>query len=67
MSQRNMFCGIKMLFAFAIDTHTGKLLWKKDIIAKEEYEIPLYSFPAGILIFKVNAGNKSISKKLVKL
>lgn len=54
-------------YDFTITDVSGKLLWKKDILAKEKYEIPIQNFPAGVLILKIDAGNKSISKKLVKL
>ncbi len=54
-------------YDFSITDMSGKLLWEKDVIAKEHYAIPLQDFPSGILILKIDAGNKSISKKLLKM
>ena len=43
-TQGNILCGIKMLFAFAIDVQTGKLLWKKHCCPTKIFSLGLKPF-----------------------
>jgi hypothetical protein len=53
-------------YNFEITSLDGKILWRKDILTQQEYSVPLQDLPKGILILKVDAGTKVVTKKIVK-
>ncbi|MBA3649615.1 MAG: T9SS type A sorting domain-containing protein [Chitinophagales bacterium] len=36
------------------------------MLTKQEYTVPLQSFPDGILILRVNTGSKIVTRKFIK-
>jgi len=53
-------------YKFTITNLEGKVLWSRDILTKQEYIVPLQDLPKGILILKVDAGTKVVTKKIIK-
>ncbi len=53
-------------YKFEITNLEGKILWSSDILTKQEYRIPLQDLPSGVLILRVDAGTKVVTKKIIK-
>ncbi len=58
--------GAGKAYPFTITDTQGKILWKQEIFAKEEYRIPFNDFPKGLLILNINTGDRIISRKVIK-
>ncbi len=54
-------------YRFDITDAGGRILWRKDILTKQEYTVPVQDFPQGILILRVDAGTKVVTKTIIKL
>ncbi len=53
-------------YTFEITNIQGQVLWRKEILAKQQYAVPIQDFPSGILILRVDAGTKVVTRKIVK-
>ncbi|MEO5674605.1 MAG: T9SS type A sorting domain-containing protein [Chitinophagales bacterium] len=54
-------------YKFDITDSGGRILWRKDILTRQEYTVPVQDFPKGILILRVDAGTKVVTKAIIKL